>query len=101
MILLCYLAAIFKTIHVNVGPVILFELGITLIPPTKKEGGKDVFVHFESQNIVFRMHITQFEIKFPFQKYITLRSLILSCIHFDQLETQFQYISFCSDPKRF
>ena len=30
--------------------------------------------YFESQNIVFRMHIMQFGMKFPFQKYITLRS---------------------------
>ena len=80
-----YLAAIFKTICLHGKPVILFKLGVTLISPTKKEGVKMFLFHFESQNIVFRMHITQFGMKFPFQKYITLCSLIdLDFILIDQ-----------------
>ena len=76
MILLHYLAAIFKKICPRARPVILFELGVILIPTTKKKEVKMFLFHFESQSIVFRMHITQFSMKFPFQKYITLRSLI-------------------------
>ena len=33
-------------------------------------------VYFEPQNIVFKTNITQTGMKFPCQKYITLRSLI-------------------------
>ena len=40
-----------------------------------------VLFYFESQNIVFRIHITQIGIKFPFQKYITTRSLIQSLFY--------------------
>ena len=32
--------------------------------------------HFELQNTDFRIHITEIGMKFPFQKYITQRSLI-------------------------
>ena len=76
MILLHHLAAIFKKIYPHGRPVIPFELGVILVSPPKKEGVKMFLFHFESQSIVFRMHITLTGMKFPFQKYITLRSLI-------------------------
>ena len=58
-------------------------------------------LHLESQNIVFRIHITQIEMKFPFEKYITctLRRLIQFLVHFDRSKTQFQYTFICSGPK--
>ena len=46
IILLHHLAAIFKKNYLHARPVIPFELGETLILPTKKEGSKDVFVSF-------------------------------------------------------
>ena len=70
------LATIFKKIHPHVRPVIPFELGVTLIPVPKKKRVKMFLFHYESQNTVFRMHIMKIGMKFPFQKYIVLRSLI-------------------------
>ena len=44
------------------------ELEVTLVLPNKKEGGKDVFVFFESQNNAFRIHITKNMDEIFFQK---------------------------------
>ena len=49
-------------------------------------------IYFESQNIVFQIHIMQIGIKFPIQKYYvytTLRSLIKSSLYFDRSRRQF------------
>ena len=74
--LLHHLAAIFKKIYLNARPVILFKLGLYWFSPPKKKGIKMFLFHFESQNTVFRMHITQIRMKFPLQINIALRSLI-------------------------
>ena len=74
-IFLHHLAVIFKKIYLHTSSVTSFEHRITSVSP-KKKGGKDVLFYFESQNIVFRIHVMQIEMNISFQKYITLHSLI-------------------------
>ena len=76
MILSHHLVAIFKKIHLHARPVMPFELGVTLVLPYQKKGVEMFLFHFGSQSIIFRLHIMQIGMKFPFQKCITLHSLI-------------------------
>ena len=66
----------FQKIHLRSRPVISLELGITLVSQNKKKGESIFLFYFEPQNIDFRIHITKIRMKFPFQTYITLHSLI-------------------------
>ena len=55
--------------------------------------------YFKLENVVFRIHITRIDMKFRFQKHITLSSLIGFLFPFDRSKPHFQYTSFCSSSK--